>query len=724
LPACLLAFAVTAWRFGVWFNENTTTNKSVITLTSLINMKRKSLFKLAAAVVMLSASVAFGQVTYQSTILADQPTGYWPLQETNGPIIYDIVGTNNGTMMVGVTMQSPGSYSSFATNDGSLFGLGGPGILFGEPSDTAIYFTNANNAAIFVPYAPELNGTHFTAEAWMHFAVYPITPPAPTVDMSPLDFTSNGGSQRGWAFYMDDGQSGLPAGWMQGWGGKGSGWLQTPTPTSPSFRFSGQWVYAVLTYDGSTLIQYMNGVEVSRITGTISKVSSPTPLVMGCFQNSAPNIYGRFYEGGMSHVAVYTNALSSGQVLSHYYVGKFGSALPPSIGTQPVGGTNYVGYGRILLVAAAGNAPLHYQWSKDASPIVGATNMSLVFTNLQLTNAGSYTVAITNALGSTNSDAAVVGVLALPSNPYQAAVISQFPQAYYPLNETSGTIAADIINTGDNQATYIGFPTLGDPGASSYLGTAVTLDGTTQGVKVNNPATMNIVGHTTMEAWVLIQDTNFDQVIIDHGPAVPQNPSKQSNILGLEVDPNTGAAFYYIQSFLQTNSLPNVSQGITNGATYPIPAADVGNWVYLVGVADGTAWRLYRNGVEVTNSPDTTGAVSANGGWAFGALNASWATFLWGSINNVGIYDYALTPGTVQQHYQLGLTGVYTPPPTMSIQRSGANVTVSWTSGFLQEAISITGPWTYADTNTVISPYTVGASNAASFFRATLLPPP
>jgi Right handed beta helix region/Immunoglobulin I-set domain len=183
--------------------------------------------------------------SYQSTILADHPVSYWPLQETNGPTIHEIVGTNNGTMMVGDHSPYAGQYDTWIVNDGSAFGMGGPGVLFGETNDTAIYFTNANHGSIFVPYAAGLDGANFTAEAWLNFAVYPITPPAPTVDMAPLDFSSNGGSQYGWLFSMYDGQSGMPSGYMQGSVGKGAGWLTTPTPDS--VQFNGQWVYAVLT---------------------------------------------------------------------------------------------------------------------------------------------------------------------------------------------------------------------------------------------------------------------------------------------------------------------------------------------------------------------------------------------------------------------------------------------------------------------------------------------
>jgi len=55
------------------------------------------------------------------------------------------------------------------------------------------------------------------------------------------------------------------------------------------------------------------------------------------------------------------------------------------------------------------------------------------------------------------------------------------------------------------------------------------------------------------------------------------------------------------------------------------------------------------------------------------------------------------------------------PPAVLSIQKSGGNVDVSWTStGMLQQAPAITGPWTDV---TNVSPQSVPATNSAQFFR-------
>ena len=48
---------------------------------------------------------------------------------------------------------------------------------------------------------------------------------------------------------------------------------------------------------------------------------------------------------------------------------------------------------------------LSYQWSFNATPITGATNTTLTLTNVNFNQAGTYSVLVTNSIGSTNVSA-------------------------------------------------------------------------------------------------------------------------------------------------------------------------------------------------------------------------------------------------------------------------------------------------------------------------------
>src|ERR1035438_5971732 len=62
-------------------------------------------------------------------------------------------------------------------------------------------------------------------------------------------------------------------------------------------------------------------------------------------------------------------------------------------------------------VTVSGAAPLSYQWQLSGTSLTDATNAALVLTNLQPTDAGSYSVVVTNAWGAVTSTVATLTVL-------------------------------------------------------------------------------------------------------------------------------------------------------------------------------------------------------------------------------------------------------------------------------------------------------------------------
>lgn len=77
-------------------------------------------------------------------------------------------------------------------------------------------------------------------------------------------------------------------------------------------------------------------------------------------------------------------------------------------------GTATLGQSITVAVTCDGTAPFTYQWFKDSAAISGATNATLVLTNAKLSDAGRYTVRVTNAWGTALSDEAVLTVAGLP----------------------------------------------------------------------------------------------------------------------------------------------------------------------------------------------------------------------------------------------------------------------------------------------------------------------
>ena len=83
----------------------------------------------------------------------------------------------------------------------------------------------------------------------------------------------------------------------------------------------------------------------------------------------------------------------------------------PIINTQPASLVVYASSNAIFTVDAGGPGPLDYQWWFNATnSLVNETNASLAIINASSTNAGNYTVVVTNSFGSVTSAVAILTV--------------------------------------------------------------------------------------------------------------------------------------------------------------------------------------------------------------------------------------------------------------------------------------------------------------------------
>jgi RHS repeat-associated protein len=92
--------------------------------------------------------------------------------------------------------------------------------------------------------------------------------------------------------------------------------------------------------------------------------------------------------------------------------------LPPVITAQPTSQTVVQGNNVTFSVGVSSSStiPLSYQWDFNGTNfLAGAINASLTLTNAQLTNAGIYSVVVTNVFGSATSSNVVLTVLVPPS---------------------------------------------------------------------------------------------------------------------------------------------------------------------------------------------------------------------------------------------------------------------------------------------------------------------
>ncbi|MEM1951544.1 MAG: phospholipase D-like domain-containing protein, partial [Candidatus Nitrosocaldus sp.] len=92
--------------------------------------------------------------------------------------------------------------------------------------------------------------------------------------------------------------------------------------TSPNTYNDGQWHYAVVTYDGSTLRLYVDGQQVSSLnTNGAAPATDTMPLTIG--KNSSTN--SRYFIGDIDEVRIYNRALTAQEVNDAYNNGVFAS---------------------------------------------------------------------------------------------------------------------------------------------------------------------------------------------------------------------------------------------------------------------------------------------------------------------------------------------------------------------------------------------------------------
>lgn len=93
------------------------------------------------------------------------------------------------------------------------------------------------------------------------------------------------------------------------------------------------------------------------------------------------------------------------------------TATAPVIAMAPLDAALLEGSSLSLSVVATGSPAPTYQWKKNGTDIPGATTSRLTFSSINRTDSGSYSVVVSNVVGSVTSPAAVIDVQYPPSAP-------------------------------------------------------------------------------------------------------------------------------------------------------------------------------------------------------------------------------------------------------------------------------------------------------------------
>ena len=384
--------------------------------------------------------------SYDHTVLADSPVGYWRLDEGSGTSAADSSGNGNvGVYQNGVS-------------------LGAPGLISG--GDAAASF-DGTNQKVLVPDSVSVSPTTaVSVEAWMNGLSLPSSPGNyRTVAFKPhsywLRIEDIAGVDRA-RFYVSD-------------GGSYHGVTATGVALSP-----GSTYHLVGTFDGTTLRVYVNGVQQGSASYTGAIDDSTTGLWID--QDGGNGVPGRLDE-----VAIYGQALTPTQIQTHYTVG----APPPDYPTLILG-DGPAGYWRLdegsgtSAADSSGNGNVGvYQngVSLGAPGLISGGDAAASFdgTNQKVLVPDSVSVSPTTAV----SVEAWMNGLSLPSSPGNYRTVAFKPHSYWLRIEDIAGVDRARFYVSDG-GSYHGVTATGvalSPGSTYHL--VGTFDGTTLRVYVN-----------------------------------------------------------------------------------------------------------------------------------------------------------------------------------------------------------------------------------------------
>lgn len=579
-------------------------------------MKRELILLLSAAVYLN------GWANHAAAAIADGLVGHWTFDETSGTSARDTSGKgNNGT--VGNSLGDAPPWTS---------GQIGGALLFRGPDNGGDYVVVAN-------YAKPTE--KFSVSAWVQADARDNTWPQSAIVQS-------GG-------ITTPGPIGLVIRLKnrdQAFGPLGSTTADAAATVvvNETVGFPvGDWQQVGVVADGSNIRLYRNGVEVA--TGPYSPplgepITPELGIGVALDDGGAPST--GYWQGKIDDVGIWNTVLTAAQMAAIYNAGKAGKDLtqadayqnaPPTITTQPVSATRFVGETASFSVQAAG-AALTYQWKLNGTPISGATNAAYNIPSIKESDGGPYVVVVSNPGGSKESQSATLTV--------QKVSLSTGLIGYWKFDEKQGDSATDD-SPQKTAATLSNYPGDNSQWVTGQIGGALQFGGSDAQQYVIIPDYPKPTATITVSAWVWMDALGgWSSFVKNWG----SSDAGQFHF-GIGGD-GTYENIYIKQADGKT---PNTSD------TQPFP---IQSWQQVAFVCDGSNVRLYRNGSEVASTtyngtlvapPMSCIGIGVKIANDCAAPDSGAAGWFQGKMDDVAIWNRGLNPNEILAIYQAGLKG-------------------------------------------------------------------
>ncbi|HTV42630.1 MAG TPA: LamG-like jellyroll fold domain-containing protein [Candidatus Sulfotelmatobacter sp.] len=511
----------------------------------------------------------------------------------------------------------------------------------------------------------------------------------------------------------------------------GSDPIYTNNPAGVGRNFAGQICEVAFFTNALTATQVQTLYNASGVAPTIRvqpqsySVNAGTVFTnMAVLVNGSDPLSFQWYTNGVALVGqtasnLFLNPVTANEANSDYYVivtnsyGSVTSAVasltvyssPLFTESLPETYTNsndtnymvlYTGVNPAFKVMAAGAQPIVYYWyTNGVNVAAGQNSTNFALANVQVGTINVACVA-SNFVG-TNTIVWSASVIADPLNgsssgpaPYPQQVLAGNPIGYWRMNDygldgdningDDGYVAHDYAGGNDGVYTNVylnngGYSStdpsdtsvqLGDFG-NSFPNTANNLAYGIEGIDFATANGSN--AEFTVEAWAQgVEDQQSDP-----GAIVTQGKYGVSDAFNLGLDSNSAHHYqFYVRSAAGTEYAADSS------------IAPDGNWHHLAGVCDEAngVISLYVDGhLQSTNAiPKASGLFEANAPVSIGAGTADGANYAYqflGNLNDIAVFDYALTASNVaSQFVSLGSAPVVSPAPQATADVNGGGTLV------------------------------------------------
>jgi hypothetical protein len=384
-----------------------------------------------------------------------------------------------------------------------------------------------------------------------------------------------------------------------------------------------------------------------------------------------------------------------------------------SVTVSPSNQTDSVGMaGTYFTASAVGPGTLTYQWYRDGKILAGKTSESLQLTNLQVADAGAYTVVVNNGTSSvTSSPASTLVVTPTPV----ARVMGQWDFNQGDLRATLGQPLAyfDSLVQADvsfGSTTSFGISDIG--GQATDVMYWSTLSPSTGGFVMTHGMAPN-GGGSRVNQYTVIMDLLY--------------PGDSSGYRALwQTDPsNTTDADLFLNSANGIGISQTYDGAVTPDAwhrivfTVDLTSRELGKYIdgtNMVATSDGTQPFGPHTAQYLSQSTDTNNGGAVDMRWSLGPTALLFADND-NEVNQVYVSSIQIRDGRMSDASIAALGGAtaHKIPGFIKAAAAGNNVIIDWTGNVLETASNVAGPW--SEVQGASHPYSAVTAPGSRFFR-------